>query len=68
MRLNFGIISFFIASAATFFIGCRRVDNVVWSKYAPIPEDGWDPVNVIPFFPWPEDSVTDPADLYDLLV
>ena len=44
------------------------MDNVVWSKYAPLPEYGWDPVNVIPFFPWPEDSITDPADRYSLLV
>lgn len=58
----------FIASAALLFAGCRRVDNVVWSKYASIPEEGWDPVNVIPFFPWPNDSITTTSDRYSLLV
>ncbi|MDE6682053.1 MAG: gliding motility lipoprotein GldH [Muribaculaceae bacterium] len=49
-------------------MGCRRVNNVVWSKYAPIPAEGWDPVNVIPFFPWPEDSLNNPSDRYSLLL
>ena len=44
------------------------MDDVVWSKYASLPPEGWDPVNVIPFFPWPEDSVTSPADRYSLLL
>lgn len=48
--------------------GCRRVNNVVWSKYTPVPEEGWDPINVIPFFPWPEDSITSPDEKYSLLL
>lgn len=68
MRSRFGIISVILASAALLFSGCRRVDNVVWSKYAPLPTEGWDPINVIPFFPWPEDSIADPADRYSLIV
>lgn len=51
-----------------FCASCRRVNNVVWSKYAALPETGWDPVNVIPFFPWPEDSINDPSDTYSLLL
>ncbi len=68
MKLGIRLISIFIASAAVLLLGCRRVDNVVWSKYASIPEEGWDPVNVIPFFPWPEDSLNNPSDSYSLLL
>ncbi|MDE7442495.1 MAG: gliding motility lipoprotein GldH [Muribaculaceae bacterium] len=68
MKSKFGIISIILASATLFFSGCRRVDNVVWSKYAPLPTEGWDPINVIPFFPWPEDSIANPADRYSLVV
>ncbi len=57
-----------LASAALLSAGCRRVDDVAWSKYTSIPSDGWDPVNVIPFFPWPEDSVTSPSESYSLLL
>ncbi|MDE5870117.1 MAG: hypothetical protein K2H18_07775 [Muribaculaceae bacterium] len=48
--------------------GCRRVNNVVWSKYSDLPEEGWDPINVIPFFPWPEDSLTTSDDRYSVLL
>ena len=51
-----------------FCASCRRVNNVVWSKYAALPEEGWDPVNVIPFFPWPEDSINNRSDTYSLLL
>ena len=68
MSLKTSSILSILTSVALFLIGCRRVDNVVWSKYAPIPDEGWDPVNVIPFFPWPNDSVSSPSDRYSLLV
>lgn len=57
-----------ISIIALITCGCRRVNNVVWSKYAPLPEEGWDPINVIPFFPWPEDSMNAPDDRYSLLL
>lgn len=66
MRLKRVAILSGIASAALFSISCRRVDDVVWSKYVEIPSEGWDPINVIPFFPWPEDSITSPSDTYSL--
>ncbi|MBD5236563.1 MAG: gliding motility lipoprotein GldH [Bacteroidales bacterium] len=56
------------AVAALFWGSCRRVDDVVWSKYISIPEDGWDPMNVLPFYPWPVDSVNNPQDRYSLLL
>lgn len=68
MKLNIRFILLFIASAAFVFAGCRRVDNVVWSRYTSIPSEGWDPVNVIPFFPWPEDSINNPNDRYSLIL
>ncbi|MDE5790895.1 MAG: gliding motility lipoprotein GldH [Muribaculaceae bacterium] len=68
MRHSIRFILLFIASASLLCMGCRRVNNVVWSKYASIPPEGWDPVNVIPFFPWPEDSVNNPSDRYSLLL
>ncbi|MBD5287885.1 MAG: gliding motility lipoprotein GldH [Bacteroides sp.] len=68
MRLKIRVILLFIASASIIFSGCRRVNNVVWSKYSSIPSEGWDPVNVIPFFPWPVDSVNNPTDRYSLML
>ena len=68
MRLKSPLILFIILSAVAILSGCRRVNNVVWSKYVSLPEDGWDPVNVIPFFPWPEDSIANPGDRYSLIL
>ena len=47
---------------------CRRVDDVVYADFATFDREGWDPVCVIPFFPWPMDSVLSPADRFDLIL
>ncbi|MDE7116669.1 MAG: gliding motility lipoprotein GldH [Muribaculaceae bacterium] len=47
---------------------CRRVDDVVYSDFATFDREGWDPVCVIPFFPWPVDSVLSPSDRFDLIL
>lgn len=48
--------------------GCRRVEGVVWSSYTEIPKEGWDPIHVLGFSPWPEDSVCNPSDRYSLVL
>lgn len=46
--------------------GCRRVNEVVWADFKDIPAEGWDPIYVMGFDPWPCDSVNRPGDRYDL--
>ncbi len=51
-----------------FFGSCRRVDNVVYSEFANFDSEGWDPVCVLPFSPWPMDSILNPTDRFDLIL
>ena len=48
------IAAFLLALAAT---GCREVNGTVYSQYAKIGSEGWDPRNAVGFDPWPADSV-----------
>lgn len=50
------------------FGSCRRVDNVVYSEFANFDNEGWDPVCVLPFSPWPMDSILTHADRFDLIL
>lgn len=50
------------------FGSCRRVDNVVYSEFANFDNEGWDPVCVLPFSPWPLDSILNPTDRFDLIL
>lgn len=47
---------------------CRRVDNVVYADFAAFGTDGWDPICVIPFTPWPADSIVNPGDRFDIIL
>lgn len=49
-------------------MACRRVDNVAYSHFECLGNEGWDPVMVLPFFPFPMDSIITPADRYDLIL
>jgi len=54
-------------SALLLFCGsCTRIAGVVWSEFAVIGKDGWDPVMKLDFSPWPFDSVSLPDSRYDL--
>lgn len=57
-----------LSGMMTLFGSCRRVDNVVYSEFANFDNEGWDPVCVLPFSPWPMDSVLNPADRFDLIL
>lgn len=46
--------------------GCRHVDRVVYSSFADLPSNGWDPLFTPVFHPWPVDSVMSSADRYDV--
>ncbi len=48
--------------------GCRRVDNVAFSEFETFGEEGWDPIRVLSFTPWPFDSISDSSDHYDIAV
>lgn len=48
--------------------GCRRVENVVWAGFESLDPEGWDPMHVCSFSPWPVDSLVSPADRYILAV
>lgn len=50
------------------FGSCRRVDNVVYSEFANFDNEGWDPVCMLPFSPWPMDSILTHADRFDLIL
>ncbi len=47
---------------------CRRVDNVVWADFEPLDDNGWDPIRICSFSPWPVDSVVSPEDKFTLAV
>ena len=50
------------------FASCRRVENVVYSDFRSFGSDGWDPLGVLSFSPWPMDSLEDVSDRYDLVL
>lgn len=62
MRIWIGIIMII----SLLLPGCRRVEGVVWSSYTDLPPNGWDPIHVLGFSPWPEDSVVNPSDRFNL--
>lgn len=57
-----------LSGMITLFGSCRRVDNVVYSEFANFDNEGWDPVCVLPFSPWPMDSILTHADRFDLIL
>lgn len=70
MSKNAVITTFMIilSGMITLFGSCRRVDNVVYSEFANFDNEGWDPVCVLPFSPWPMDSILTHADRFDLIL
>lgn len=70
MSKNAVIITFWIilSGIIMLFGSCRRVDNVVYSEFANFDNEGWDPVCVLPFSPWPMDSILTHADRFDLIL
>lgn len=57
-----------VAVLMTAGASCRRVGNVVYADFAAFGTEGWDPVCVVPFSPWPVDSVVTPDDRFDLIL
>ena len=62
------IFSFLTLWLAMIPMACRRVDNVAYSHFESLGGEGWDPVMVLPFFPFPLDSIVSPTDRYDLIL
>ena len=62
------VVALPLLSASILSGGCRRVGDVVWSEFAAVGRNGWDPVMSQEFMPWPFDSVTNPSDRYTLAV
>ena len=63
-----GIATVSLIISIILLVACRRVESVVWSSYSEIPPEGWDPIHVLGFSPWPEDSVVRPQDRYSLVL
>lgn len=66
-RLNLISITLILFMGMSLFgASCIRDNNTVYSEFADIPNSGWDPVRVIPFSPWPIDSVISPNDRFNM--
>lgn len=62
------VIALVAALSLMMTTGCRRIGNVVYSRFAAIDADGWNPATVYELNPWPEDSVNPKGSLYDMTI
>lgn len=68
MSAAISTLAIILTGITVFFGSCRRVDNVVYSEFANFDSRGWDPVCVLPFSPWPMDSIINTGDKFDLIL
>lgn len=47
---------------------CNEVKQTAYSEFVAFGSDGWDPVCVLDFAPYPVDSVCTPGDKFDLIL
>lgn len=60
------MLSAILCLLACTWAGCRRVDNMSYSEAEQFGADGWDPIRIVEFHPWPGDSVVGPNERFDL--
>lgn len=61
-------LSAIIAFIAIFVTSCREVENVAYSDFVAFGTEGWDPLYVIDFSPFPVDSVLEHGEKFDIIL
>lgn len=57
-----------MAAFAIIPVGCRRVEDTVYSHFQRIDSRGWDPNDYVTFMPWPADSAETLRDKYNIVL
>ena len=55
-------------SAIAVLASCNRAEKVAYSDFVAFGEDGWDPLCVVGFTPYPADSLAPPGERFDLIL
>ena len=67
-RVTSKIVLTLLAIGIVFLPSCRRVENVVYADFEDFGSMGWDPARLLPFVPWPMDSIVTPEDRFELVL